>query len=162
MSAQPSWLIKIFQIHLSRPKYTSSSQRLYFFLATPFIKSSFLFHNLLWPQRESGEGSICRMLWVNQIERMWQLVVGLWCFNWVVPSWGDRFVWGNPVILLLLSLITKMCWKTGCCGKTVELCDSHRAWCLAVVGRWWLSLSASEFSEILACETNSWAFGHSW
>ena len=57
--------LKSFKYICPGPKYTSSSQRLYYFLATPFIKSSFLFHNLPWPQRELGEEGICRMLWVN-------------------------------------------------------------------------------------------------
>lgn len=78
--------LKSFKYICLRPKYTSSSQRLYYSLATPFSKSSFLFHKLPWPQRESGEESICGMLWVSQMKRMWQLDVGFWYFNWFIPG----------------------------------------------------------------------------
>lgn len=54
--------LKYFKYVFPGPKYTSSSQRLYYSLATPLQQVIFSLPQSAWPQRESGEESICRML----------------------------------------------------------------------------------------------------
>lgn len=49
--------LKSFKYICPGPKYTSSSQRLYYSLATPFSKSSLLFHSLPGP-KESQERQV--------------------------------------------------------------------------------------------------------
>lgn len=91
--------LKYFKYIYPGPKYTFSSQRLYYSMATPLQQVIFSLLQFAWPQRESWEESICRMLWVNQIKRVWQLDGGFAIF-WLVYSW-----WG---------------WPTDLCGATMS------------------------------------------